>query len=397
MNVHPLGLAYNSNCQTFKNPPQIARHLNPDQPVRCFSANALSRQINLFKDNFPGSVAYAVKANPCPLVIKTAAATGLEVFDVASINEMELVHSIAPNAILHYHNPVRSRREIYTAWHNHNCRRYSVDELSELKKIINVIDVKQDQAPSIEIAIRFRLPAGGHAVHDFSEKFGQPPDAAAHLLAQVKLCGFTPVLTFHPGSQCLDPASWKEHIITAADISRKANVRIVKLNVGGGFPVNYASHHAPDLRQFFNQIASTTDAAFARLGIPQLECEPGRAIVAPSTSLLTRVKLVRQESSEVFLNDGIYGNLMEVSQAPELQPEARLIRNGQYHMSNLKPFTLYGPTCDPLDRLPGSLMLPADIAEDDYVEFQCLGAYGSATATLFNGYGQSTLLEVEDL
>lgn len=49
---------------------------------------------------------------------------------------------------------------------------------------------------------------------------------------------------------------------------------------------------------------------------------------------------------------------------------------------------MFGPTCDSVDRLPGELMLPGDMEEDDYVIFHGLGAYSTATVTQFNGFGQ---------
>ncbi|PKP67080.1 MAG: ornithine decarboxylase, partial [Alphaproteobacteria bacterium HGW-Alphaproteobacteria-8] len=53
----------------------------------------------------------------------------------------------------------------------------------------------------------------------------------------------------------------------------------------------------------------------------------------------------------------------------------------------LRPAVLFGPTCDSMDRLPGEAMTPADVAEDDFFVFDGMGAYGSVTATQFNGYG----------
>ena len=134
---------------------------------------------------------------------------------------------------------------------------------------------------------------------------------------------------------------------------------------------------------------------FGSENAPLLECEPGRALVAPAVSLLTRVKMVRRSSREVFLNDGIYGNLMEASQAPRLQPAACLVQSHGAPTGPLEPFTIYGPTCDPMDRLPAAVTLPNNIAEDDFVEFCNIGAYGVATSTNFNGYGSSHMLQVQ--
>ena len=41
-------------------------------------------------------------------------------------------------------------------------------------------------------------------------------------------------------------------------------------------------------------------------------------------------------------------------------------------------------------------MLPADIGEGDYIEFGLTGAYGSALATKFNGFGEYVEAQVAD-
>ena len=196
---------------------------------------------------------------------------------------------------------------------------------------------------------------------------------------------FAPVLTFHPGSQCLKPSAYARHIAEAARIAEAAGVGLAALNVGGGFPARYLASDVPPLEDYFRAIALSADAAFGPER-PALECEPGRGLVAPAISLLTRVKLVKPARREVYINDGVYGALMEVNQMPCLLPRYRVIRDGVTVTGETAAFVLYGPTCDPIDRFPVALELPVDIAEDDYIEFDTLGAYGAATATRFNGY-----------
>ena len=48
---------------------------------------------------------------------------------------------------------------------------------------------------------------------------------------------------------------------------------------------------------------------------------------------------------------------------------------------------IYGPTCDSLDKVPNRISLPEEIDEEDYILFDGMGAYSSATTTAFNGYG----------
>ncbi len=81
-------------------------------------------------------------------------------------------------------------------------------------------------------------------------------------------------------------------------------------------------------------------------------------MVAPAVSLLTTVKMVKPQRREVFLNDGIYGALMEVSQSHALMPRHRVIRDGRTIETGTGEWTVYGPTCDPLDVLPLRLRSP---------------------------------------
>jgi ornithine decarboxylase len=367
----------------FTDAAELARELNPDEPVFCFSAEALRRRVSEFLTKFPGEVSYAVKANPAQHILLAASGCGLTMFDVASVHEMRSVHSVAPLAQFHYHNPVKSRREIDEAYHSFGCRRFAADDLQEIYKIADTLG----RSSGIEIAVRFRLPRlGGSSAHDFSSKFGATRPEAVELLKSVAALGFGPVLTFHPGSQCIDPMAYVRHITASAKIARRAGVRLAALNVGGGFPARYRDADVPPLAIFFTAIADTARKEFL-LEMPRLECEPGRSLVAASTSLLTRIKLVKHNRDEVFINDGIYGALMEIYQVSDIVPPARAIRDGWQLLGPTRLWTLYGPTCDPLDRLPVKFELPVDLREADFIEFGSIGAYGAATSTRFNGYG----------
>lgn len=376
----------------FKDSRDVSSKLDCEAPVLCFSPAILAAQAKLFIEGFPGDVAYAVKANPCPQVIRGLALAGVDVFDVASTMEMEAVAQICPGAELHYHNPVKSRSEIATAWHGFGCRRFAADSCEEIAKIAQTIGL----ASGTEIAIRFCLPSQDASAHDFSSKFGADETVAAGLLEYAVQCGFAPLLTFHPGSQCTDPQAWVRHIEAAGRIARTAGITLTRLNVGGGFPACYTGSSGPALVTYFNAIADSVSTVFGD-NPPALECEPGRSIAAPAFSLLTSVKLVRARSADLFLNDGIYGGLLEVTQVSDLLPFYRVLRNGQVvDATDHREFTVFGPTCDPLDVLPVPLVLPSEIRESDIIEFAGIGAYGMATATSFNGYGSVSQVTVEN-
>ena len=373
---------------------QVALLRQPEEPVFCFSATQLQARAATFLRSFPGTVSYAVKSNPSKEVVATLAAAGLHHWDVASVHEMALVGSIVPGAVFHYHNPVKSRREIADAYHEYGCRRFAVDCREELRKIADIAGTDR----AIEIAVRFVLPRERtSSAHDFSTKFGAPEHIAVELLQDAARRGFTPLLTFHPGSQSREPQTYVRHIEAAARISRNAGVAIAKLNVGGGFPANYPLSKAPALEIYFHTIADAAGRYFGNGQAPLLECEPGRGLAATCMSLLTRVKLVCTDGDDIFINDGVYGGLMEFMQVPELQPPYRALRAGAVVTGETKSWKVFGPTCDPLDVLPHRLDLAAALAEDDYIEFGSLGAYGIATSTMFNGYGGHEVIAVDEV
>lgn len=362
---------------TWKSPAALIRAMAPENPVMVLDADRLAATARRFLDGFPGLVTYAVKANPDRAIIRTLLRAGIQGFDVASPAEIDLIGQLAPGAARHYHNPVRSRAEIGHAVAA-GVQSWSVDSLSELDKLVALLP------PGSEIAARFKLPVAG-AAYDFGAKFGATPDLAATLLARIAAAGHRPALTFHPGTQCTDPGAWESYIHAAARIARAAGVAIARLNVGGGFPSHRLGAVPPDLAAIFARIDQATGAAFGAAR-PALVCEPGRGLCADAFALITRVKALR-DGQAVFLNDGIYGGLTEFPQIGNLDRIEVLDAQGQRRQGPPLPRPVFGPTCDSLDRLPGELALPADLAEGDYVVFHGAGAYSTVTNTRFNGFG----------
>ncbi|WP_103762262.1 type III PLP-dependent enzyme [Roseovarius confluentis] len=346
----------------------------PDAPVLYFSPEVLQATARRFLTGFGGLVTYAVKANPGEEVLANLAAAGVRAFDVASPAEMRAVRKAAPDAVLHYNNPVRSAAEVEMAA-KMGVASASVDCASELDKLAGL-------PRDIEVTVRLALPVKG-AAYDFGAKFGAGPDAAAGLLRKVADMGFRPGLCFHPGTQCGDPGAWGAYVRASAEVARAAGVTLERLNVGGGFAA-HRSGVAPDLEAIFDHVAEVTQDVFEVP--PRLVCEPGRAMVAEAFTLAARVKAVRPDGS-LFLNDGIYGALAEARDIDALTRVRVVSPDGRSRGGAPVTRVVFGPTCDSLDRLPDPLALPGDVAEGDYVLFEGMGAYSRALATRFNGYG----------
>lgn len=352
----------------------LAQH-TPDAPILFFAPSVLQKTVKRFQADFKGLVTYAVKANDRAEVLSNLVACGITTFDVASPAEMKAVRAACGDAVLHYNNPVRSAAEVQ-AGIVAGVASWSVDDADELAKLVDV-------PRTAEIAVRFALPVKG-AAYDFGAKFGASPDEAAKLLRKVAEMGFTPSLCFHPGTQCNDPNAWGSYVIEAARIAAVADVKLARLNIGGGFAAD-RGFETPDHRAVFAVVDAALATAFAGHP-PKLLCEPGRAMVAEACALATRVKGMRAGGEVVFLNDGIYGGLPDLRDMG-LSGLVQVLGPQGPRLGAVMPRIVFGPTCDSLDRLPDGLPLPKDTAVGDYVMFGGMGAYSIAMSTAFNGYG----------
>ncbi len=372
--------------RAFRCAGQVSARLNPLEPTYLFCEDRLRGRAARFLAGFDGMVSYAVKANPEPRILQTLAHSGVTHFDVASVEEIRAVLGHCPIATLHYNNPVKAADAIETAYRQYRVRSFALDEMSELRKIAAATGGDR----SVTYTVRFKMPHHG-AAYDFGSKFGATAEKAVELLRSIGRIGARPAITFHPGSQCTDPDMYRRYLAMAATICSRAGVPPQWVNVGGGFPEHYLGTDLPGLEAYFDAIGEAAMAHFPR-PVP-LMCEPGRAMVAPAVSLLTRVIHVRDCGRSLFLNDGVYGGMQEQS-IVDLRFPTRVWREGKLLQGSATDYLLFGPTCDPVDRFTRPVSLPAGLREGDYIEFGLLGAYSSATATRFNGFESSRYLDV---
>ncbi|MFZ1469108.1 MAG: type III PLP-dependent enzyme [Paracoccaceae bacterium] len=369
----------------WTNPTEYIRNTRPENPVLFFAPSVVQASARRFIDGFPGMVTYAVKANPGEEMIENLAAAGVRGYDCASGFEIDLIRRLAPDAAIHYNNPVRARHEITHAVER-GVKSYSVDSRSELLKLIEMVPPE-----GVEISVRFKLPVAG-AAYNFGAKFGATAEVAVDLLKMVAEAGFIPSITFHPGTQCTDPMAWGTYIAEAAVIAAKAGVTIARLNVGGGFPNHRLTAVVPQLEEIFQLIDRVATEAFGD-NRPLLVCEPGRAMCGDAFTLASRVKSIR-DGEHVFLNDGVYGTLIELTQIGVIDRLQVIDPEGTLREAKPIPRIVFGPTCDSVDRLPGDIPLPADMQEGDYVIWHGMGSYSVVTNSRFNGFGDLQMATV---
>jgi ornithine decarboxylase len=341
-----------------------------------------------FRDNLKSDILYAVKANPSPWVIETLAREGVTTFDVASIPEIELVQQHAPGSRMAYMHPVKSRKAISEAYFDHGVRTFSLDCHEELAKILDSTGGAKD----LNLIVRLAVSSDG-ASYPLSGKFGVAVhEAPALLLAARRATQDLMGVSFHVGSQCMRPTAYQGAMAQASRSLVRAGVFADVVDVGGGFPSVYPGMVPPAMSDY----ADSIHRGFAEMMVhetTELWAEPGRALVAESTSVLAKVEL--RKGDALYLNDGSYGALFDAAHAKWPFP-TKLVRGDGEASSLLKPYRFYGPTCDSIDQMPGPFWLPEDVREGDYVEIGMAGAYGVAMSTRFNGFGDHETVEVDD-
>jgi ornithine decarboxylase len=362
----------------------------PKEPMHCLRPEAIAAAARAFVSGFPGETLYAVKCNPEPAVLRALWAGGVRRFDCASAAEVALVRSMFPGAGIHFMHPVKARSAIREAWGRHDVRDFVLDSADELAKIL--AETGAGAADDLGLVVRLALPKG-EAVYDLSGKFGAAPAEAAALLRAARPHAARLGVSFHVGSQCLEPLAWRRALALAGAVIREAGVPLEIVDVGGGFPVAYPGVEPPALGSFFAEI----EAGFEALDLPEgtaLWAEPGRALVAAGGSVVVQVQLRRDGA--LYVNDGVYGALSDAG-LPGFAFPVRLIRpDAPAPSSALRDFALFGPTCDSADRMRGPFPLPDDAREGDWIEIGQLGAYGACLRTGFNGFDRARIVEVRD-
>jgi len=371
----------------FKDVNELVDTLKPDYPVYCIRPDSIKRSTEFFKRNFPGKVLYAVKTNPNEKVLKHIINNGIEDFDVASINEIKLIKKIKPDANLYFMHTVKSREDISRAYFELGVKNFSLDSKDEFQKILEATKRAKDLCLYVRIAI-----SNEHAEIDLSKKFGASSSEALGLIRLCKEHAKKIGISFHVGSQCMHKISFSKAINEIGSIIKKTKIIPDVINVGGGFPSVYPDLNPEPLKNYIDEIKKALKN-LKLSNVPEIICEPGRALVAESGSTIVKINLRKKQ--KLYINDGTYGSLFDAG-VPNFILPSRMIANGRIQSKKLTSFSFYGPTCDSLDYMKGPFLLPNNIKEGDYIELGQLGAYALTFRTKFNGFYSNEIFELHD-
>ncbi|MEZ5690787.1 MAG: type III PLP-dependent enzyme [Rickettsiales bacterium] len=359
----------------------------PSVPVHCVRHDVISNISSWFVTNFPGEVMFAVKTNPDVSVLRTIRKAGIKNFDVASLAEIQTVADNIENAKMYFMHPVKSREAIFAAYFNYGIRDFSLDCHAELQKILEVTNYAEDLSLHVRLSI-----ANDKALFSLAGKFGVNLEEATSLIVAAHKASKKLGICFHVGSQCMNPDAYEYAIRLVNDLLIQTEVKLDMLDVGGGFPSIYPEMTPPPLIDYMAMIENTVKS-YSRLSSCKVLCEPGRALVAESGSVVVRVEL--RKGNMLYINDGTYGSLFDAG-TPAFNYPVKAIRPAGKLSGDLEGFGFYGPTCDSVDVMKGPFYLPSDIKEGDWIEIGQLGAYSATMRTNFNGFYNHETVCLED-
>jgi ornithine decarboxylase len=362
----------------FTTAAEFLRDRRPERPVLALRPHAALRAANWFLANFPGRVLYAAKANDAPLIVEALVEAGIRSFDVASLVEIERL-ALVPGAELYFMNPIKSRGAIVRAYRDFGVRSFAFDSDDELDKIV----AETGGAEDLNLFLRVACP-NTHSLIPLEGKFGVSSEEAPALLLRARQLACRLGITFHVGSQAVVPAAFGEALRQVGQLIVASGVLVDAIDIGGGFPSRYPHSDPPELASFMDEVVRAADELAVRHSC-ELLCEPGRALVAEAESVIVRVDARR--GNALYVNDGAFGTLFDAAYSNFRFP-AQLVATSRRKAKPVAEFSLYGPTCDSSDYLPGPFLLPACVREGDYIEIGQIGAYGRVLANRFNGYGE---------
>lgn len=354
---------------------------HPDHrtPFVLLNTSIIKQNIKLFEAGIPRcQIRYAMKSNPHPSVLKTVLESSAG-FEIASSGELELLKKlkVEPGKII-FSAPVKKPDDIKEAF-EYGVKAFVADCTQEVDKLAKY-------APGSLLMVRVQADEEG-SVFTLKEKFGAEPSETFSIIEYAASIGLKPIgLTFHVGSQAMNTEAWSKGLKTAHEIIgsvAKSGIKMNSVDIGGGFPFNYASGQL-ELDEAFKSIRGTIQ----QLEMNDLEIllEPGRALVANSMDLTTTVTLRSQRGSQnwVYLDAGTYNWVFE---AMEFQGGLKFgIEQTDPRTDISSSFTVGGPTCDSIDVIRRNCLLPEDIKEGDRVVIRNVGAYSYSFGSSFNGF-----------
>lgn len=329
-------------------------------------------------------VAYSIKANFNPTVIKTFVSEGI-MFDLTATSELFFLQKCGGSAgdVMY-----TSITETLSEYESVLKAGVGVIVVASYNGLVNLIEAASRTGKVPKVLVRVNPEVHVHAElrgsmghGKFGLQFnGGGQDSALSVLRKVLA---TPNLDFqgfhfHLGSQIEDPACYGEAIEKLESFVLQARKELggfdVKvLDIGGGMPASYG-RRVPTPKEVATKIAGQLNSLAESLGGKfTLVSESGRFLSAESTILVSRIVNLKRfgENRYIYVDAG-YHSLLDSALLKHEYP-VEVVPGGRQAMQRT---VLVGRLCDPLDVFPTSGRSKLGGAEvGKLVVFRDVGAY----------------------
>jgi len=372
-------------------------------PLLVVDEDDLRTRCRDFAGAFPRAL-YAVKAFTARAIVRAALEEGLGLLAATGGELVACLRAGAEPSRLVLHGSNKSDGELELAVEA-GIGQVVVDNPGELERLERIAAAAGARQPVL-LRVVPGVEAGTHTFIETGEldsKFGTPLAGGDALRAIERLVA-SPALRFlglhaHVGSQILAPGPHVAAVDVLLDLASEARrafgVETAVLDVGGGFGVRYVDEDPPRIESVASAIlVRVRDGAAARgLPVPQVQVEPGRAVVANAVVTLYRVgsvKRIPDVRSFVAVDGGMSDNIRPALYGAKYTvAPAGSIRGGP-----LERFTVVGRHCEAGDVIARDVALPADVAAGDLLAVAATGAYGYSMASNYNRAGRPAAVAV---
>lgn len=300
-------------------------------------------------------------------------------FDCASKAEIEQVLNLGvdPSRII-YAQPCKTKSYVRFAAER-GVKQMTFDNSDELYKIKRFF-------PDAELFLRI-LTDDSTSLCRLSDKFGASLDTTMDLLTLAKDLELNVTgVSFHVGSGASDPQSFDKAVRDARTVFDQATdigYNLKTLDVGGGFSGDLFESMADVLSKALDENFPSTVRIIG---------EPGRYYVASAFTLACNI-IARRDFQDpatmktnymLYLNDGVYGNFSSLIFDHQIASPRILSKRDRSTRST--EYSLWGPSCDGIDRVTETCTLHGVLNVGDWLYFEEMGAYTKCSATKFNGF-----------
>ena len=373
--------------------PQIEKFNGLGTPFYYYDLDLLKKTLSALieessKRNY--KIHYALKANSNDKILNLISSFGLGA-DCVSGNEIKkALETGFKNVDVVFAGVGKSDSEIVTAVDN-NISCFNVESIQEIE-VINSIAESKNKNVGIALRINPNIDAKTHHYittgleeNKFGINMWELSSIIEKLPSQknINLLG----LHFHIGSQVNDLNVYKGLCIRINEIQKwfsDHNFQFDYLNVGGGLGINYEnpdSELVPDFESYFQVFEKFLQARTEQ----KIHFEIGRAIVGQCGSLISKVLFIKKG---VNINFVILDAGMTELIRPALYQAYHKIENLtkteiQNHKSEIIKYDVVGPICESSDTFAKSVLLP-ETKRGDLIAIRSTGAYGEVMTSGYN-------------